>query len=171
MKIIDHTDFEGRYILALDTEEKQWLLDEYCLDIQEKYLKKLMGETLYSEFAVLTSIAGTKFDILINGTTTPITYNSNTFIYTGVKKMLVLFTYFYFIQEPDYNTLIGQVQGQAENSTPAINVRRLVNTHNEAVRLYDEAIIYMDYWDSINTGTNIMDPETETIREINLYGI
>jgi hypothetical protein len=164
-RIIDHTDFTGLYIVDVSTPEKQTLLDLYCDDSQEIYLKKLMGETLYSEYQTNPS----KFATLIAGQTTPIIYNGETFIYTGLSKMLVLFTYFKYIQEPEYQSNIGSVIGNSENGVSAININKLVRVHNEAVRLYYEAVRYMAY---VNTSDPLyFDYETETIKEINTYGI
>lgn len=148
-QIITYSDFEGVYVVDLGNDtDKQALLDAYCVDLQEKYLKYLFGESLYSEFFIRDKNADDKFNELIDGTNNPITYNGTTFVYKGLKDMLLSFTYFHYVQEPEYHTQIGFVLGDSENGSITYPVDMLRRKFNYGVDLFYEAVRYMDYKNS-----------------------
>jgi len=89
---------------------------EYIADTQEKYLKKLLGDTLYLLFgAELPTPTLQKYTDLLNGVV--YTHNDLNVDYTGLSRMLKLFTYESYVTDQDVqNTIIGNVSGKSRNS-------------------------------------------------------
>lgn len=168
-QITNYTDFEGLILLDAGGSEKQEYIDAYCIDIQERYLKLLFGEKLFAEFYVRADNAVDKFNELITGKAAAITYNGSTFIYTGLKKMLDLFTYYHYVQEPEYASSVGQTMGVSENGTTVMPYFKLCDRFNEARKLFYEAVRYMDYKNSIEA--NLFDYTVTNFGTTNIYGI
>jgi hypothetical protein len=168
--IINYKEFvEPIYIDTAKEETRNILNDNYCPFVEEMVLRKLFGETLYNDFILDKTV--TKYANLINGVTAYYTYNSVTRKFTGIKKMLAYFTYFEFIPDQySYNSQFGQKKPKANNSESVIDHKKLIRAWNKGVDLYNEAIFYMQYINSIIPDT-YEDLLSEEIEHINQWGI
>lgn len=61
---------------------------------------------------------------------------------SDIKNMLAYFTYFTFVQdEASFNTTVGNVSGNVENSTKILDTRKLIRAYNKGVEIYNEYTI------------------------------
>lgn len=118
--ILNPADFTGEVSIALSTNSGVTPTVETCIaETQEDILKEMMGADLYLQFgAQLPNPTSQRFIDLLNGVTYTDPYNMNDrgvyekVDYTGLKRMLKLFTYWdYVTNQVGTNTISGMVQG------------------------------------------------------------
>lgn len=115
--ILTTDDFKkGETRISQNQFEKE-TLKLYIAEVQEEYLKKLLGDELYLEFgAQLPNPALQKFIDLLDGVVY-LNDQGQKVDYTGLKRMLQYFTYYAYTNDQDVqNTIIGNVSGQSRNS-------------------------------------------------------
>ena len=114
--ILTTEDFKTGEVRISQNQFEKDNLRSYIKEIQEEYLKKLLGAELYLEFgAELPTPTTKKLLNLLNGVI--YTYDSKVYDYTGLKKMLQYLTYYYYTNSQDVqNTIIGNVSGQSRNT-------------------------------------------------------
>jgi hypothetical protein len=154
-------------------------IDNYIAEVQEKILKDLLGHDLYMKFGATlpTPTSGTKYDHLLNGVVyvDPKKAAIETFInseesvddgldlnvdYTGLERMLKLFTYYsYAHDQVTHNTMLGNVKGSSQNGAVLDNgemLARLELKYNIAIDLYREARKFiLDHRDMETTSTSV----------------
>ena len=159
--ILTTEDFKtGEFKISQNQFSKEDLRS-YISEVQEEFLKKLLGAELYLEFgAELPTPTTQKFINLLNGVV--YTYNDKVYDYTGLKRMLQYFTFYHFSNDQDVqNTIIGNVKGQSRNSenlsanaTLAFSEERF----NKGVDYFKDANIFIKYNNSQErTSTAITD--------------
>jgi hypothetical protein len=146
-RIIDESIFKG--IINLDTRKDEaieaigYAIDDY----QEMFLRKLLGDVLYSEMDTLQT--STKYTELVTGASYEV--NGQKYVYQGFKKMIGCFTWFYYTQQQtNTNTPIGNVQPKPAGGVIVNDVTTLVQVWNMAVKLYNDAILFIEYKNSIS---------------------
>lgn len=149
--IVQRSDFTGNVFLSLSSAQDQTpYLDAAISEIQEDYLKDLMGISLYLKFAALYPNNLTqKFTDLLNGTTyaDPQRYNEYNkplqVDYIGLKKMLVHFTWWYYVtRQTGINAVAGMVKNGAiaSNQFSTIEVSKNASMkYNVGIELYGQA--------------------------------
>ena len=146
-RIIDTDIFKG--IINLDTrtddaiESIGYAIDDY----QEMFLRKLLGDVLYSDME--TYQTSTKYTELVVGSSYEV--NGKKYIYQGLKKMVAYFTWLYYTQQQtNVNTNIGNVQPKPSGGIIVNDVPTLVQVWNMAIKLYNDAILFVEYKNSIS---------------------
>jgi len=114
--ILTTNDFTAGEIRISQNQFEKDSLRSYISEVQEYYLKKLLGDELYLEFgAELPTPTTQKFIDLLNG----VVYSEHETVYdyTGLKRMLKYFTFYSYTNDQDVqNTIVGNVKGQSRNS-------------------------------------------------------
>jgi len=164
--LIAYDEFEGTISIDILREEVQEQLELYISSTQEKILRWLLGDNLYFDF--VENESETKYQTLINGDTIVYTYNGVKGKYTGLKDMLKYFTYFYYTrQEVSSNTSMGETMSTSQNGQAVQNNTKLIDAWNQGVRLYDEAINYIQY----KGETVYSELDSTELKKINQFGI
>ena len=141
-------------------------LKSYIKEIQEEYLKKLLGDELYLELgAELPTPTTKKLLNLLNGVV--YTYDLKVYDYTGLKRMLQYLTYYYYTNDQDVqNTIIGNVAGQSRNSenlTANSTLAFAEEKFNKAIDYFKEAQLFIQYNNSQKrTSTDVTDNTDNT---------
>ena len=141
-------------------------LKSYIKEIQEEYLKNLLGDQLYLELgAELPTPTTKKLLNLLNGVV--YTYDLKVYDYTGLKRMLQYLTYYYYTNDQDVqNTIIGNVAGQSRNSenlTPNSTLAFAEEKFNKAIDYFKEAQLFIQYTNSQKrTSTGVTDNSDNT---------
>ena len=141
-------------------------LKSYIKEIQEEYLKKLLGDSLYLELgAELPTPTTKKLLNLLNGVV--YTYDLKVYDYTGLKRMLQYLTYYYYTNDQDVqNTIIGNVAGQSRNSenlTANSTLAFAEEKFNKAIDYFKEAQLFIQYNNSQKrTSTGVTDNTDNT---------
>lgn len=141
-------------------------LKSYIKEIQEEYLKKLLGDSLYLELgAELPTPTTKKLLNLLNGVV--YTYDLKVYDYTGLKRMLQYLTYYYYTNDQDVqNTIIGNVAGQSRNSenlTANSTLAFAEEKFNKAIDYFKEAQLFIQYNNSQKrTSTGVTDNSDNT---------
>jgi len=141
-------------------------LKSYIKEIQEEYLKKLLGDSLYLELgAELPTPTTKKLLNLLNGVV--YTYDLKVYDYTGLKRMLQYLTYYYYTNNQDVqNTIIGNVAGQSRNSenlTANSTLAFAEEKFNKAIDYFKEAQLFIQYNNSQKrTSTGVTDNTDNT---------
>lgn len=147
MSIISIADFSAGELKITRNNAVDTDLQSYIDETEEKFLRSLLGDTLFIEFsAQLPTPTLQKWTDLLNGYNYTIENESGeneTVYFIGIKKMLRLFTWFYFVREQSFqNSIVGQVKGASQASANAsmAEISRLIKKrYNKAVSLYDES--------------------------------
>lgn len=166
--IIDYTAFvQPIYIDTSDVDVKADLVN-YCAFVQEKMLKKLLGETLYNDYLSHSALA--KYTTLINGDAMAYTYGGVTRLYTGLKTMLANFTYCEYVPDmTSINTKSGQkIEKSNKNFDSVTDERKLGRAWNEGVRLFYEAIDYINYKNGVDP-TLYVDFDPRDLKTVNSF--
>jgi rhamnogalacturonyl hydrolase YesR len=141
-------------------------LKSYIKEIQEEYLKKLLGDSLYLELgAELPTPTTKKLLNLLDGVV--YTYDLKVYDYTGLKRMLQYLTYYYYTNDQDVqNTIIGNVAGQSRNSenlTANSTLAFAEEKFNKAIDYFKEAQLFIQYNNSQKrTSTGVTDNSDNT---------
>lgn len=147
MSIISIADFSAGELKITRNNAVDTDLQSYIDETEEKFLRSLLGDTLYIEFiGQLPTPTFQKWTDLLNGYNYTIenAEGENESVYfIGIKKMLRLFTWFYFVREQSFqNSIVGQVKGASQASANAsmAEISRLIKKrYNKAISLYDES--------------------------------
>lgn len=147
MSIISIADFNAGELKITRNNAVDTDLQSYIDETEEKFLRLLLGDTLFIEFsAQLPTPTLQKWTDLLNGYNYTIENESGeneTVYFIGIKKMLRLFTWFYFVREQSFqNSIVGQVKGASQASANAsmAEISRLIKKrYNKAISLYDES--------------------------------
>jgi hypothetical protein len=146
-RIIDTDIFRG--IINLDTRSDSaieaigYAIDDY----QEMFLRKLLGDVLYADMEI--NQTSTKYTELVNGSSYEV--NGQRYIYQGLKKMTACFTWFYYTQQQlNINTNLGNMQPKPMGGDLVNDVPTLIQVWNMAVKLYNDAILFIKYKNSIS---------------------
>lgn len=144
MSIISIADFSAGELKITRNNSVDTDLQSYIDETEEKYLRSLLGDTLYIQFiAQLPTPTLQKWTDLLNGynyTVENENGENESVYFVGVKKMLRLFTWFNFVREQSFqNAIVGQVKGASQASANASmeEISRLIKTrYNKAIELY-----------------------------------
>lgn len=171
LAIVNSTDFTGVYVLDFNSNAGKVVnFDAFCLEIQELYLKMLLGDNLFYEFYALTTLTDSKFKELVEGKSELIEHQGNKLKYDGLKPMLKAFTFFHYLQSPDYNSVAGQVLMQAETATQVTNDSRLIRAYNDGVSKFELAQMYMDYYNEGKEGNALLNYQGINLEKTNCFG-
>lgn len=138
MAIIDYTYFTG--LISIDTSrpESKEKLDYYIDYTEEFYMKKLLGD-LYYEYTIEPMPA--EYVSLLELST--VNYCGKKWT-NDVKKMIANFTYFEYVKDQaGFNTILGEMKANTDNSQQMLPVSKLVRAYNMGVDLYEGAIAYV----------------------------
>ncbi len=135
--IINTSDFTGKFLVAKNNYN---ILDEYIDRYEEKYLKELLGITLYNLFIAdfglpsQAAIYGLLYDAFDEDDIDSGRIHSS----RGIKDMMIGFIYFEYMREQNIKpTNTGLVIGQAENSGPAkIDDNFIYDRYNSSIESY-----------------------------------
>lgn len=167
MSIIAPIDFKGERAIP-QLEEKhnrdnvQWFIDKY----EPKFLKELLGATLYSEF-----VAGLQADPI-----DPKWIELRD--QTDLKTMLIDYVYYWYLRNWATITAgVGEVKGKSDNATQVSPAQKMVTSWNEMAtlaRFFDlDTTTYPSwnrvYWRSWHVGCRWHLPEI--YRDINTMNI
>lgn len=149
--IVQIADFKGEINITqskFSTTDIQDFIDRY----EELVLKDLLGDDLYLKFKNdgYDSPTRQRYIDLLNGVVYADSNNSDYNVdFKGMKDMLRFFVfYYYLINQPYQNTMIGTVKGVSRNAeNPA---RDIVNSlafsrYNKGVELYDGVIKFVEH--------------------------
>ena len=166
MSIISIADFSAGELKITRNNAVDTDLQSYIDETEEKFLRSLLGDTLYIEFTgQLPTPSLQKWTDLLNGYNYTIenAEGENESVYfIGVKKMLRLFTWFYFVREQSFqNSIVGQVKGASQASANALmpEISRLIKKrYNKGISLYDECQKFIKENDiQERTSTSVVD--------------
>lgn len=142
--ILSKTDFIGYYnveIPGYSVTEKDAAIVQY----EKFYLKKLMGETLYADYAA--NPTATKWTDFINGKSyTDLNGEAKVWESTDLKKLLLGFIYYDLVKEiRDKQTITGYVRPKNENSERVSDLKQLelmCERWNKSIGYYHKAYYY-----------------------------
>lgn len=166
MSIISIADFSAGELKITRNNAVDTDLQSYIDETEEKILRGLLGDTLYIEFiAQLPTPTLQKWTDLLNGYNYTIENedgDNESVYFIGVKKMLRLFTWFYFVREQSFqNSIVGQVKGASQASANAsmAEISRLIKKrYNKAIDLYNECEKFLEENDlQERTSTSVVD--------------
>ena len=158
-------------IINIDTSrlEIEEEINYYCLIHEEESLKKLLGNTLYTEY--LTDNTLVKWTNLIDGITGSFTWNNETKKYTGLKDKFCYLVYSIYTRDQAVsNTPFGDVAAKPSNGEQIYNIPRAIKAYNKWVDAFNDAVDYINY---INTETpdTYEDFNTSKLEYVNSWGI
>lgn len=149
--IVSISDFQGEINITqskFQTTDIQDFIDRY----EEKVLKDLLGDDLYLKFKNdgYESPSRQRYIDLLNGVVWADSNNSDYNVdYKGLKPMLrYMIYYYYLINQPYQNTMVGTVKGVSRNAeNPA---RDIINSlafdrYNRGVEYYEAAIKFIEH--------------------------
>lgn len=160
--ILTTDDFKSGETRISQNQFEKETLKNYIAEIQEDYLKKLLGAELYLEFgAQLPTPTLQKFTDLLNG----VVYTDHLdkkVDYTGLKRMLKFFTFYAYTNDQDVqNTIIGNVSGQSRNSNvlgPNSTLSFSEAFYNKGIDFFKESREFIQENDKQErTSTNVID--------------
>ena len=148
-------DYIGKYHIAKDeyTEEN---LDQYIKDNEKKYMRCLLGDSLYVEW--IGDLLPTSIDVpqlpqqqrfldLLNGGITYQDSYKKTVLYEGVRSMLLGFVYSEFLPDNwSRHTVTGNAKSNrdvSELTTPNQTVIQAEKRFNDSVNYYQAAQQYI----------------------------
>jgi hypothetical protein len=161
MSLVLKEDFKGEFAISTN----RWGakdLDLYIEKYSKFYLELLFGKTFYDLFIADLDVSVPQVpqtqrfldvfnEFLADG---QCLYRSE-----GIRQMLVKFIYFHFVRnQPNFNTVTGNVHNNNENSINAFYDYNLVEAHNSACQDYIAIQRFMlrsnDYTEVISTVLN-----------------
>ena len=136
--IIQTTDFIGGYKISTDNFSQ---LDNYILQFEPKYLKAILGDTIYTDIE-----ANPTFDKYAD------------LLGDSLKEALIGFIYFHYVSDNFLNTTVGNTFNNNENSSMVgnqINAQISVNRFNTACDLINTDVYdwLIDYYSEETTST------------------
>jgi hypothetical protein len=144
-QITDINLFRG--IINIDTsrQEIEEELIDYCLTIEADALRKILGDTLYTEY-LQDEGEGDKWDELINGIDGTFEYNNKTVTYTGLVDKICYLIYLKYVQDQvSSNTTFGEVVPDPSNGTQQYNTPKMVRAYNKWVDAFNSAVDFINY--------------------------
>jgi len=152
---ITYANFIGDFHLDINTGETA-VLDIYIEKYQKELFKILLGNNLYADFDLgmgeTTPLA--KWTNLLNGVSGYYTYNGLKYQYTGLKEMLTAYVYFWYNNlETTTSTPQGESKSTTNNGDVVINVNKQIRAYNRCVDLFNEAIDFINYSNSVDSTT------------------
>ncbi len=166
MSIISIADFSAGPLKITRNNNVDNDLQSYIDETEEKFLRCLLGDTLYIQFmAELPTPTLQKWLDLLNGYNYTVENSdgeNETVYFIGIKKMLRLFTWFNFVREQSFqNSIVGQVKGASQASANAsmAEISRLIKKrYNNGIDLYVECFKFLnDSDEQERTSTSVVD--------------
>lgn len=160
MAIVQTSDFVGEYKVS---QSRFTELGLYITKYEKYYLLRMMGADLYALFIADLTVTtpqipqAARFLTIFNPFNSIPLYPDSLYISEGIKKMLVQLIYFHYIRESNhFNTTVGQVSNNTENSNNTPFEGNMINAYNEAIDNYSniqmyiqsDSITYPEYVDS-----------------------
>jgi hypothetical protein len=143
MALITFSDFEPYRELTgnLDVTER---LTPYITQAQNFDLKPLMGNQFYVD--VVNNPASTENVLLLDGG--DYVYNNNTYTFTGLKAVIVMFAYARFLQNQNINvTRFGIVFKNNNDVSERVDTKTLqfavTNAKDQAISYWNECIEFL----------------------------
>jgi hypothetical protein len=163
--LIDYTYFTGSINIDTGRDDVRTDLANYIDEYEKSMLLLLLGRDCWKNYQ--SNKTESHWVTFENGV--DYTDNGRVKEYEGVKQMLAQFVFFYFSRDQrSGNTPVGEASATIIN--PAFNVQKEVRAWNEAVRLWDEAVEYIN-WKNSQTADTYPYFEPTELREINSFGI
>ena len=160
--LVDYTYYKGSINIDTSKQSVKERLFEYSNLIEEKYLKKLLGNKTYYDYVANKTSA--KYVNLLNKAT----FDSGSETYENdIKQMLAQFVYFHFITDDmGKNTPVGEVVPNVETGVIGYNHSKLCNAYNKGVDLFNVAITYLS-----EQSVNFPDASPIQLEKINSFGL
>lgn len=150
MALVDDANFYG--IIHIDTSRPEIVENiafyaNYC---EEKYLKLLLGEAEYYQYTINSTID--PYKSLVEKAS--FTYGNVEYL-NDIPQMLTYFTYFEYTKDQSgFNSSMGEMSANIDNSTSAMPMVKLVRAYNLGVNLYKIAQKYVETKDFENIDTS-----------------
>ena len=168
--LITYSDFSGTINIDTSRVEVKEVIAEYITEYQEKFLIKLLGISLYNDL-LSYDVTSDKYKDLINGISSTFNWDNKNRRYIGVKRMLACFIYPYYVRESiSGNALFAEVQPNPSNGSIVENRMKFVHAYNEAVKLYTDAIIFIQYKNQ-NDSSYYANFKPEVLKPLNSWGL
>lgn len=168
MAILAYTDFVDLTYLDMTNTSDRNDVAKWSDHFEDMYCKKLMGQTLWTEFKLRGVTPANKWTNLINGlSSATFDYGGEKYILNGLKIMLKWFVYYHLIlKKRTMATQAGQQSFEVNVSKASIDPMILVEAYNKGVEEYNICSYYM-----YANPTDYSGLSTETIETINIFGI
>lgn len=139
--LIKNTDFVGTYEVPQTMNSK---LDSYIARYETLYLKKILGDALYTLFAAdVTNYVPVSAEYLAIYNALSVDYICDTYRSEGLKSVLLNMITWEFCKDfPKVNSQVGQVVNSNENSIMTDNTR-LYKVYNDGVESIQAIQIYI----------------------------
>jgi hypothetical protein len=127
------TDFKNPYIpYAVSGENTEEYLNEIIEYYEKIILTNILGEIEYNDY--IANPTNTEWVNFVSGTT--YTYNSVSYVYPGIKDVLVKLIYYYWQKDTASNLgESGQLKKTLVHATQIIPSGKMARAYNEAVDL------------------------------------
>lgn len=160
--LVDYTYYKGSINIDTSKQSVKERLFEYSNLIEEKYLKKLLGNNTYYDY--VANKAAEKYVNLLKKAT----FNSGSETYENdIVQMLAYFVYFHFISDDmGKNTPTGEIVPNVETGVIGYNHSKICNAYNKGVDLFNVAIIYLS-----EQSANFPNASPIQLYKINSFGI
>lgn len=143
-------DYTGFYKVVVDDQVEEYF-EQFINDAEKKYLRYLMGDSLYNAFISDLDQVGEpqeqRFIDLLYGDTT-FTYENKTCNYEGLIDMLKGFSYYEYMQRMwNDPTTVGFIKAQrdaAERVSVAQTTIQNEQRYNVSIDFYNTAIVYIN---------------------------
>lgn len=151
--LISKNDFESTFQVYAGTPETESFLDDVIERYQPKILRNILGEIEYQNFVAdfTDGVPGTtKWLNFLNGET--YTYNSVSYVYEGIKPVLVRFIYYYWhLENMTIPGETGQLKPEYQKIRQVINPFKSVSAWNDAIDLVQGSdAYYPTVWKYLN---------------------
>jgi hypothetical protein len=151
--IISKTDFKGYYNVELTGYSLQDN-EVSIVNYEAYYLKKLMGEVMYADYAANSS--ATKWTDFLNGKTyTDLNGELKVWSRLDLKNMLLGFIYYELVKASrDEQTITGYVRAKNENSERVSDLKQLELTNerfNKSISFYHKAYYFFLNFNTVYT--------------------
>jgi hypothetical protein len=149
INIATYADFTG--IINFDTTRLgvQSDISYYITKYQEDFLIKLLGSKLYGAFedGLVDVSPLQKWIDLRDGTTTRFEWNGESYKYSGLKRMIACFVYWFYYQHKISSDTPagGDTSNKSQNGEHNFDSDKINTAWNEAVKLYYIAIAFVEY--------------------------
>jgi hypothetical protein len=147
MAILQYTDFTSLHLIVLQNANDQALLTDIITYTEKKYLRKLLGDDLYTAFiaGIAEVTPEAKWTQLRDGVT--YTYGGESYVFSGLKEMLK------YLVEATHNdrkalmrSSIGAsvaLQELGERSSETFSDTQ-IPLLNDAIEIWNEAVCFID---------------------------
>lgn len=172
--IITISDFSSPYLVyAVTGDDSNTILNDLITYYEKLILTQILGEIEYNDY--IANPSNTEWGYFVDGHT--YTYNSESYVYPGIKPILTKFLYYYWQVETSSSLAeSGQLKKNLVNSIQIVPAHKMVRAYNEAIDLisndreYSPTVYnFLDHMQSEND--YFPDWEYTTFEKINTFNL